>query len=116
MEDEALMLDGALELGDKLGLLLGEDAELEGPDLLIEDDDEALTAELGLDAVELELILDPVEELELQLDATKFGFWYMLSRTDPPQDSVVFPLQVLLQPVATSADPELMTCPQKHCY
>ena len=75
-----------------------------------------MSAVLETDVAELDPVFEVVEELELE--ETKFGFWYMLSRTDPPQYSVEFPLQTMLQPVVpgelpeTGAAPELMVFPQ----
>lgn len=74
-------LELLLDVGNKLDAVL----------LLENIDEEVVSTVLELDAPDLELRLEVVEELELE--DTKFGFWYMLRRVDPPQYSDEFPAQ-----------------------
>lgn len=59
--------------------------------LLEDDEEEVVSAVLELEAPEPELLIEVVEELE-ELEETKAGFMYILSRLDPPQYSDEFPL------------------------
>ena len=70
-----------LELVDELGPLLGADEELVEDPGLLEDEDEdeevvGATLELEVTGVDEEV----VEAKEVELEETKFGFWYKSSR------------------------------------
>lgn len=63
--------------------------------MLLEDgDEEVISAVPEIDAAELELLLEAVEELELELEDPKFVLLYMPSRLDPPQYSAEFASQM----------------------